>query len=1261
MKRWLLRIALTVLLLVLLASGALWWSQQGVGLAHWSDRAGVRTEGLQGSLWSQLAIDRVLWRGSDGASLELRSVRWQRLGLGWSAGRAHLQGRLEIGQLVWHGSKHASPPFKPEELLQLLRLPLDLDLDGLRIGALQVDGQALPGLHLPQLRARRDPLWELELAPTTWAGGQAQGRARLQSDGGLSGQARWQHAGYDALEMQARGTLAQLGVELKMGAALQAQARLQPLAAQPLQSLRAELRDLDLKHLHPQAPRTALKGQIQAQVDAQARAELELQLSNAAARRLDQGGWPLRAAQARLSLDLHDWRGLRLHALELDLGDAGRSAGLLKLQQAMGLPDPDGGWNAKLALQSLQLRELDAQWPQARLAGSLQLQQSARHAPLELDLRSALQQPQLAGLWSLEAQARVRGERPEALKLQLQGPRGQLLKGQAQWQQPQLNLQAHSEGEWTLPWGPWGPQAQRLELDLEARLHLSRLDLASLRAASGQAELKVREGSRWAGLPAQGRAQWQHASGQPATLELALQSGAQHLELALREDEHWQPRRIDARLPDLAALKPWWQPWLSELAGALELQADPSRLQLQARQFALRPTKDSPRWSLAQLNASGTLDAARVQSRIELKDLQQGGTPLLPTALLQIDGPREAQRWQLQAEALAAGRRWRLAAKAQAQGRWAEMHWRELEASVGPNDAKPWLELQGATLDWLDEQVRLAPTTLRVAGQRLDLEQAQWSPADWRLQLKGQPQLQSWLQAFTDLDWQGDLQAALGVQLQGGRGRALHGELDLHRVSGDLRLPDDSGQARALEIQTLELRLRRQPDGALSVFRLDSRAHGQLQFELRVADDGRLQGGLKASLPTLQALDPWLSGGLQLRGRAQAELVFGGRREQPLLNGVLRAEQLGLQHPASGFACRDGELQLDFEGERASLRRVRLAGIGDQGGSFDAQGQASWQGEARLDLQLKAEALRVLQRFDRELVVSGQTQLALRPYKLEHSGSLRIDQGRFDLGRSDAPKLGEDVQVVRAGVPPSSRTAGNPWQTQVDLKLDLGERLSVRGRGLQTRLTGQLQWQQQTGKPARFSGKVESNGGHYRAYGQDLEIETGVLVFDKGVLDDPRLDLLAVRPELEQRVGVRVDGRALQPRVRLYSDPALPDTEALSWLLLGRAPDELGRNDAALLQRAALALLAGEGESPAAELLGKLGLTELSLSPNDEGERVLRLGAQLGKRWSLAYERSLGQTTGSWQLAYRLGQRFTLRAKSGEDAGLDLLWLWRFD
>ena len=48
-------------------------------------------------------------------------------------------------------------------------------------------------------------------------------------------------------------------------------------------------------------------------------------------------------------------------------------------------------------------------------------------------------------------------------------------------------------------------------------------------------------------------------------------------------------------------------------------------------------------------------------------------------------------------------------------------------------------------------------------------------------------------------------------------------------------------------------------------------------------------------------------------------------------------------------------------------------------------------------------------------------------------------------------------------------------------------------------------------------------------------------------------------------------------------------------------------------------------------------------------------------RWTLGYERSLDAATGSWQLVYRLGQRFRLRAQSGEKSAVDLLWMWRFD
>ena len=140
-----------------------------------------------------------------------------------------------------------------------------------------------------------------------------------------------------------------------------------------------------------------------------------------------------------------------------------------------------------------------------------------------------------------------------------------------------------------------------------------------------------------------------------------------------------------------------------------------------------------------------------------------------------------------------------------------------------------------------------------------------------------------------------------------------------------------------------------------------------------------------------------------------------------------------------------------------------------------------------------------------------------------------------------------------------------------------------------------------------------------------------------------------------------ITGALHSPRVRLYASSDMSDSDKLSWLVLGRASEGLGRADTALLQRAALALLAGEGENPAGQLMDSLGLTELSLSPDEQDGTVLRVGAQLGRRWSLGYERSLNAATGSWQLIYRIGQRFRLRAQSGDDNAIDLLWLWRFD
>jgi translocation and assembly module TamB len=167
-----------------------------------------------------------------------------------------------------------------------------------------------------------------------------------------------------------------------------------------------------------------------------------------------------------------------------------------------------------------------------------------------------------------------------------------------------------------------------------------------------------------------------------------------------------------------------------------------------------------------------------------------------------------------------------------------------------------------------------------------------------------------------------------------------------------------------------------------------------------------------------------------------------------------------------------------------------------------------------------------------------------------------------------------------------------------------------------------------------------------------------------GDVTSPRIDILAVRPDVDVRVGVTVQGPALQPRVRLYSEPEMSEMDKLSWLVMGRASEGLGRADTALLQRAALALLAGERSGDSPGLVQRLGLDDLGVKRGESGEladTVVTLGKQISQRWYVAYERGLNAAAGSWQLIYRVARRYTLRLQAGESRSLDLIWTWRWN
>lgn len=101
--------------------------------------------------------------------------------------------------------------------------------------------------------------------------------------------------------------------------------------------------------------------------------------------------------------------------------------------------------------------------------------------------------------------------------------------------------------------------------------------------------------------------------------------------------------------------------------------------------------------------------------------------------------------------------------------------------------------------------------------------------------------------------------------------------------------------------------------------------------------------------------------------------------------------------------------------------------------------------------------------------------------------------------------------------------------------------------------------------------------GTYRAYGQDLTIERGRVQFSESPVDNPGLDLRAVRKVDDITAGLRVSGSLRKPEMTLFSTPTMAQNAVLSYLLTGQAPS--GSGAMGLAASAALSHVSGGGES----------------------------------------------------------------------------------
>jgi translocation and assembly module TamB len=373
--------------------------------------------------------------------------------------------------------------------------------------------------------------------------------------------------------------------------------------------------------------------------------------------------------------------------------------------------------------------------------------------------------------------------------------------------------------------------------------------------------------------------------------------------------------------------------------------------------------------------------------------------------------------------------------------------------------------------------------------------------------------------------------------------------------------------------------------------------------------------------------------------------------------------------PEQGVKLRNGVLRAQLAGDQLLLQKLDFDGTQ---GHIGADGNVRFAGgEATMQLKLVADKIEILSRPDRTVVISGQSTLVRDAKRFELEGKFRAERALVELAPQDRPTLSDDVIVLGRNKPGTvSKTETKSMPLSVDVEADLGDAFRLRGMGIDAELAGTVRIRSSS-RGLRANGGIRVVTGTYKAYGQNLTIERGVLTFS-GPYDNPALNILALRkrPEGEQlsetnvEAGVEVRGTAQAPVAKLVSTPSVPDSEKLAWLVLGHGMEAVSGNENGVLAAAAGALLGGSGKGGGlqARLASTLGVDELGLSQAKGLEStVVTVGKRLSSRAYLSFEQGATTASSLVKLRYKLNNKWTLQFQAGTNTALDLLYTWAFD
>lgn len=591
------------------------------------------------------------------------------------------------------------------------------------------------------------------------------------------------------------------------------------------------------------------------------------------------------------------------------------------------------------------------------------------------------------------------------------------------------------------------------------------------------------------------------------------------------------------------------------------------------------------------------------------------------------------------------------------------------KSSFAPPYGPPWQQQEAAALTLSAEQQQLAATCWQAGRSRLCLD-ATHAPPSTRVAYRVEQLDTQDFAALLPKDWvvQTVADGRGEIVLEGATPTTL--DLDLSLGAGRIAVP--GAPALALLPSTLSVH---QEDGQwLARARLAvDRGTASLDAKLPVSGGSLLErplsGKVAVAVPDLTWLAPMVPGVSALAGALDGDFTLSGSAQAPSVEGALSLRQGLVRIDAAGITARN--IEATVRGSRSGPMRIEARA--ESGGALTLNGTVEFAGGKPVaDLKIAGDNVQVADIADARVWVSPDLRFQQGAEGMRLTGTVTVPKAEITPRNLQANAIGVSRDQVLVGVDaPETKTL--PLSAEVNIVL--GEAVSFEGFGLKSKVQGRLLAIDTPGSGGtRGRGELRLIDAAYKAYGQEIQVQTGRILFNGGPISEPTVDIIARRsPREDVSVSLHVRGTLTQPTFDLTSSPAMPREQQLGWLLFGR-PIDGGAGGELSGAAAALSLGIAGGDALASRIGKVIGLDQVSLGadststawqsansalPGAPGTEQTRftVGKYLSPKLFVSYGVGLFDNGNVLRLLYDLGRGFKLRTETATaQSGGDVLY-----